>query len=187
MEGGYVAITDTADPMDVVVYRTARMLRGERRKVCEVPVFEAGASATENSLLGTKRSLVVENNHGYQDIFGPNSGAPTVPGFARVDLNRGGTDCRRRWTNTDAAGASVVPKLSTKTGLIYTYTRPADPAAEGYYCTALDFRSGETVWCQYAGSGFSFNNNYAGLALGPDGGAYLGVTGGIVALRDGGG
>jgi hypothetical protein len=186
MEGGYVAITDNADPMNVVVYRTARKLHGERRKVCEVPVFGPGASATENSLIGTKRSLVVENNYGYQDIFGPNSGAPTVPGFARVDLNRKGTDCTLRWTNTDVAAPSVVPKLSTRTGLIYAYARPADPAAEGYYWTALDYRTGETVWRQYAGSGLAFNNNYAGLALGPGGVAYLGVTGGIVSLRDGG-
>jgi hypothetical protein len=37
----------------------------------------------------------------------------------------------------------------------------------------------------YAGSGLGFNNNYAGLAIGPDGTAYLGVTGGLIALRDG--
>jgi hypothetical protein len=80
----------------------------------------------------------------------------------------------------------VVPKLSTKTGLIYTYTRPPDMTAEGYYWTAIDFRSGRTAWRQYAGSGLPYNNNYAGLALGPDGTAYLGVTGGMIALRDGG-
>ena len=43
-----------------------------------------------------------------------------------------------------------------------------------------------TVWSRYAGSGLSFNNNYAGLALGLSGTAYLGVIGGFVALRDGG-
>ena len=41
------------------------------------------------------------------------------------------------------------------------------------------------MWNQYAGSGLPYNNNYAGLALGPNGSAYLGVAGGIVALRDG--
>ena len=41
-----------------------------------------------------------------------------------------------------------------------------------------------TAWRKYAGSGLSFNNNYAGVALGPDGTAYLGVVGGIVRLRD---
>ncbi|MCW2966613.1 MAG: hypothetical protein JWM71_385, partial [Solirubrobacteraceae bacterium] len=30
------------------------------------------------------------------------------------------------------------------------------------------------------------NNNYAGLALGPDGTAYVGTIGGMEALRDGG-
>ena len=53
MPGGYVAITDNADPMDVVVYRTrVRLKKRQRRLVCKVPVFAKGASATENSLIG---------------------------------------------------------------------------------------------------------------------------------------
>ena len=186
MDSGYVAITDNADPMNVVVYRNARRLaKGEKRVVCKQPVFGLGGSATENSLITAGRSLIVENNYGYQNPFGPGAGALTEPGFARVDVNRKGTGCKLRWTNTDARAPSAVPKLSTKTGLIYTYTRPPDPAAEGYYWTAIDWRSGATVWSRYAGSGLGFNNNYAGLALGPDRTAYLGVIGGIIALRDG--
>ncbi len=43
MAGGYVAITDNADPMQVVVYRrAAKLRRGQRRVVCEVPVFSEG-------------------------------------------------------------------------------------------------------------------------------------------------
>jgi hypothetical protein len=81
----------------------------------------------------------------------------------------------------------VVPKLSTATGLIYAYARPPDPSgSQGYYWTAIDFRNGKTAWSRYAGSGLSFNNNYAGIALGPGGTAYLGVIGGIISLRDGG-
>jgi hypothetical protein len=186
MNGGYVAITDNADPMNVVVYRTARKLRGKRRRVCEVPVFSPGASATENSIITAGRSLVVENNYGYQDPFGPNTGAVTEPGFARVDVRRSGNGCRKVWTNNEVRAPSAVPKLSTRTGLIYTYTRPPDPSgSQGYYWTALRFRDGETAWSQYAGSGLTFNNNYAGLALGPDGTAYLGTIGGILALREG--
>ncbi len=79
----------------------------------------------------------------------------------------------------------MVPKLSTKTGLIYAYTRPPDDAAQGYYWTAISYETGKTQWLKYSGSGLSYNNNYAGLALGPDGSAYLGVTGGIVKLSDG--
>ena len=40
-EGKYVAITDNARPMKVVVYRTdPRLDPNEERIVCEVPVFE---------------------------------------------------------------------------------------------------------------------------------------------------
>jgi hypothetical protein len=188
LEGGYVAITDNADPMHVVVYRTKTSLKkNQHRVVCKVPVFKQGASATENSLIGTKRSLIVENNYGYQDPFGPESGAVSAPGFARVDIDQDGKGCTRKWTNREVRSPTVVPKLSTKTGLIYTYSRPEDPANQGYFWTAIDYRTGKTAWMQYAGSGLLFNNNYAGLALGPDGTAYLGVIGGLIALRDGSG
>ena len=40
--------------------------RGRQRAVCRMPVFPRGAGATENSLIGTGRSLVVENNYGYR-------------------------------------------------------------------------------------------------------------------------
>jgi hypothetical protein len=189
MKGGdLVAITDNADPMNVVVYRTQRGLAsGKRRVVCEVPVFGRGASATENSLMTTGRSLVVENNYGYQDPFGPNSGAVTEPGFARVDVARKARGCANVWTNTEVAAPTVVPKLSARTGLIYAYSRPPDPSgSQGYYWTAIDFRTGQTQWSRYAGSGLLYNNNYAGLALGPGGSAYLGVIGGIIRLRDAG-
>jgi hypothetical protein len=186
LHGGYVAITDNADPMDVVVYRTKKNLtKGEKRVVCTTPVFEKGASATENSLMGAGPSLIVENNYGYQDPFGPNAGAPTTPGFARIDVKKNGKGCKKVWTNTEVQAPTVVPKLSTKTGLIYTYARPTDPGAQGYYWTTIDYETGETVFQQYAGSGLTFNNNYAGLALGPNGDAYLGVIGGIIRLRDG--
>jgi hypothetical protein len=188
MKGGYVAITDNADPMNVVVYRKAARLRhGQRRVVCQVPVFDAGASATENSLITNGRSLYVENNYGYQDPFGPNSGALTTPGFARVDVNRNGGGCHKVWTNTTERAPTVVPKLSTRTGLIYTYTRDPDPLPlqQPYFWTAISARTGRTAFKVYAGNGIGFNNNYAGLALGPTGTAYLGVTGGLIALRDG--
>jgi hypothetical protein len=186
MRGGYVAITDNADPMNVVVYRKAlRLRRGQRRVVCQVPVFRRGASATENSLMTAGRSLVVENNYGYQDPFGPQAGALTEPGFARVDVNRRGTGCRKVWETFAERAPSVVPKLSARAGLVYTYTRPEDPSGSlPWYWTAISLRTGKTVFKQLAGSGAAFNNNYAGIAIAPDGTAYLGVIGGIVALRD---
>ncbi|MBK5233220.1 MAG: hypothetical protein JJE13_09610 [Thermoleophilia bacterium] len=186
LKGGYISITDNADPMNVVVYRTGLKLHGKKRVVCEVPVFGKGASATENSLIGTGRSLIAENNYGYADIFTP-AGPTNVtePGFARVDIKKNGRGCKKVWTNHDVRAPTAVPKLSTKTGLIYTYTRPPDPSgAQGYYWTAIDYKTGKTAWTKYAGSGFSYNNNYSGMGLGPDGTAYVGVIGGMLSLRD---
>ncbi len=187
LQGGYVAITDNDDPMNVVVYRTAVHPRHGRRLFCRIPVFRRGASATENSLIGAGRSLIVENNYGYRDPFGAMSGALTEPGFARVDIKRGGRGCRRRWTNRTERAPTVVPKLSLAAGLIYAYTRPPDPGgSQPYFWTALDFRTGRRVWRQLAGTGLNYNNNYAGIAIGRDGTAYLGtLLGGIVAIHDG--
>ena len=188
LHGGFVAITDNADPMNVVVYRTANRLRkGQKRLVCRVPVFGKGRSATENTLIGVRRSLIVENNYGYTNPLPPEGSiAVTEPGFARIDVRRNGKGCRKVWTNRTERGASVVPKVSVRNGLIYTYTMPPDPSgARGYYWTAIDFRSGKTAWSRFAGASLLFNNNYSAINIGPDGTAYLGVVGGITTLRDG--
>ncbi|MGK2955968.1 MAG: hypothetical protein ACSLFI_09910 [Solirubrobacterales bacterium] len=187
LKGGYIAITDNADPINIAVYRTGVKLHGKKRVVCEVPVFSKGASATENSLIGTGRSLIVENNYGYSDPFAIGGGSVvTEPGFARVDVKKNGRGCVKVWTNREVRAPSAVPKLSAKTGLIYTYTRPADPSgAQGYYWTAINYRNGKTAWTRYAGSGFNYNNNYSGMGLGPDGTAYVGVIGGVISLSDG--
>jgi len=184
---GYVAIADNADPMNVVVYRKRiRLRRRARRVVCEIPVFEKGRSATENSLIGSGRSLVVENNYGYRDPFGPQAGDITEAGLARVDVRRSGHGCRKRWTNRTVRAPSVVPKLSTATQLVYTYAQTLGPGgSQTWSWVAISARTGGTVFTEEAGSGLLANNNYAGIALGPDGTAYLGTIGGVRALRDG--
>jgi hypothetical protein len=191
-EDGYVAITDNADPMNVVVYRRDKRLgrdrRGRRlrRLVCEEPVFEKGASATENSLISAGRALLVENNYGYDNPDSVKGSKVTAPGFARVDVNRSGRGCRTVWTNRSERAPTVVPKLSLRNGLIYTYTKDADPTgAEPWFFTTLDFRTGRTVWKRLSGTGTGYNNNYPAITLSPDGTAYLGTLGGVVALRDG--
>src|SRR5215470_13406910 len=138
MSGGYVAITDNADPMNVVVYRRAvRLAPGQARVVCEVVVFEAGSSATENSLVGVGNSLIVENNYGY-DVTTTMNGAVTTPGVARVDVRGDGSGCDLVWTSTERA-PSLVPKVSTKTGLVYLYTKDPDPVnvtSDAWFWTA---------------------------------------------------
>jgi hypothetical protein len=183
MGSQYVSITDNADPMDVVVYKRAKRVKGSRL-VCKEPVFEPGASATDNSLITVGNSIVVENNYGYSGPTATMDGATTSPGLARVDIRTGGGRCRAVWRSNEIA-PSVVPKLSLATGLVYAYTKPADPnGTDAWYFTALDFRTGATVYKQLAGTGLGFNNHYAPVTLGPDGTAYVGALGGLVLLRD---
>ena len=182
LPGGYTAITDNADPMDVVVYRTAaRLRRGQRRLLCRVPVFHQGASDTENSLIADGRSLIVENNYGYEGYSGPDANAQTTPGFARVEINRDGHGCHRVWQTDSLAAPSVVPKLSLKTGLIYTYVRQPGPVAQWAWA-ALSLRTGRTAFTVPTGDGTLYNNNYASISLGPTGNAYLATIGGITEL-----
>jgi hypothetical protein len=174
----FVAIADNADPMNVVVYR-----RDSAREVCRAPVFARGASATDQSLIGTARSLVVENNYGYNGPTATEGSRTTTPGLERVDLDRDGKGCHRVWRSAEIA-PSVVPKLSAANGLVYTYTKPGGDARDPWYLTALDFRTGRTVYSRLAGEGLGFNNNYAPVTIGPDGGVYLGVLGGMVSFHD---
>jgi len=184
MDGGLVAITDNADPMNVVVYRRARTIDGPR-KICQAPVFEKGKSATDNSLIAAGRSLVVENNYGYTGPQSTDQGATTTPGVERVDLNPSGYGCRTAW-HSDETSPTVVPKLSLGNGLVYVYTKPPNQpgGGDGWYLTALDFRTGKTVYKRLTGEGLGFNNNYAPVTIGPDGTAYVGTLGGLVAVRD---
>jgi len=183
MGSQYVSITDNADPMDVVVYRRDRAFSGTRL-VCSVPVFSAGASDTENSLIGTDRAMVVENNYGYTDPTVTENGKSTAPGIWRVDIDPDGRGCHVVWCSNERS-PTVVPKLSLANGLVYAYTK--DPTSDGsdpWYLTAIDFDTGRTVNKRLAGNGLGYNNNYAPISVGPDGSAYVGALGGLIELRD---
>jgi hypothetical protein len=179
MGSRYLSFADNADPMQVVVLRRAKRLRrGQRRLVCEQPVFRRGASATENSLITAGRSMIVENNYGYF----PPPDAATEPGVERVDIRRGGNGCRTVWKSSEIS-PSTVPKLSLANGLIYLYTKSEGPPA-AWYVTAVDFHSGRTVWRRLIGTGTLFNVHYAGITISPSGVLYTGVLGGTVGLAD---
>jgi hypothetical protein len=197
MQGGYVNITDNADPMDIMVYRTAQhpsriVGRGHHRRrqalprqVCRVPVFGKGASDDENSIIVAGRAMIAENNYGYTDPGSITLGKLTAPGFVRVDIDANGLGCHKVWTNTSERAPTAVSKLSLATGLVYTYTKEPG-ASDPWYWTALDFRTGRTVYRVAAGTGaLTFNNNYAGIAISRTGTEYLGTLSGPIALRDG--
>jgi hypothetical protein len=191
--GRYVGINDNANPMDVVIYRTAvrptRPVRRhghihrvpERRLVCRVPVFHKGSSADENAMIAAGRSYLIENNYGYEGPQSLAGGKVGAPGFARIEINPSGTGCRKIWTSYAVSAPSVVSKVSLASGLIHTYTTDSNGA---WWWTALSFRTGRLVYKVYSGSGSLYNNNYAGISISPNGSEYLGALGGIMALRD---
>lgn len=181
--GPYVAITDNSDPIDVVVYRRAATLSGSRL-VCTQPVFAKGQSDTDQSLVAAGNSLIAENNYGYSGPAATENGGSTSPGIERVDIASGGSGCHPVWLSQERA-PSVVPKVSLGAGLVYTYTKePRTDGKDAWYFTALDFRTGKTIYKRLGGEGLGYNNNYAPVTLGPDGTAYVGVLGGLLELRD---
>ena len=176
---GWVSITDNADPLNVVVYR-----RSDGREICRQAVFEEGAGSTDNSLIGAGHSLVVENNYGYTGPTSTTQGSRTKPGIERVDIDADGVGCRKVW-HSDEISPSLVPKLSLGNGLVYVYTQDQEGDDDDpWFLTALDFRTGKTVWKRLTGQGLAYNNNYAPVTIGPDGTAYVGVLGGLVLVRD---
>ena len=183
-EGKYVAITDNAHPMKVVVFRTDKQLDPNEQKVCEVPVFEdQEGGALSNSLIGSRLSLIVENTYGNTMYWQQAGNPPSAPGFERIDINPNGKGCTKVWSNTDVA-STISGKLSTRNGLVYIYTRKMENNLDVYYLTALDFRTGEVVWEKQVGTGFTFDHWYTALLVGPDETVYAGLYGGLISIRD---
>lgn len=177
----WIAVTDNAEPrMNVLVYDRRRGVAN--RLHCAVPVFQPGASATENSLVAVGRSVVVENNYGYAGVQSTMLGRTTTPGLTRVLIRRGG--CRVAWTNPSVAPTSVA-KASLGSGLLYAYTKPArKDLLDAWYFTAIDLRTGQTRWSRLTGTGIQWNNHYASIYLGPDGTAYVATLAGLIRIGD---
>lgn len=183
MRGGLVAITDNADPVNVVVMKRAASVLGSRA-VCSEPVFGAGASSTDQSLIAAGDSLIAANNHGYDGLLSTSFGKSTKPGLAKVTVDAAAGDCSTDWVSGEIA-PSAVPKVSLSTGLVYTYTkRPRADLEDAWYFTAIDVCTGDTRFRKLAGLGPGYNNNYAPVSLATDGDAYVGTIGGLVRLRD---
>ena len=184
----YVVIGDKALPqMHVLVYRRAKVLApGEQRLVCAVPVFQPGQSFTENSVMATDRSIVLENNAGYdRDPKVVEQGRTTKPGFVRVDINEDGSGCHSVWTNEEI-NPILAPKVSLATGLIYALTKPRGPAnTDAWYFTAIDFATGDVVYKVLAGPGRLWNSHMGAVYLDRTGAAFYGTLGGMVKIQDG--
>jgi hypothetical protein len=179
-----VAIADnSAGRINLNVY-----LRETGQQVCEFPMFDEGASATENSPIGYGNDIVLENNAGYPGPFG--DPLLTTPGLTRVRVRDDLSGCELVWHTTEFR-AQTTPRLSTDNGLIYTYSvkegRPFKGLIPtyGWYFGALDWKTGERVYEAWVGNGPNWNNVLDPITLGPDGTAYVGTKNGLMAIRDG--
>ncbi len=174
--------------MRALIRTKDKLARGEKRLLGAIPVFEDMAGqAAENSLTGYRSSIVVENVYGYSwawDADNDLTSTSNLPGFERIDITKGGK-LRKVWENTEVA-SSTVPRLSTKTGLIYIVERQQDHqnGVDAYYWTALDFRTGKAVWRKLLGTGIYYDGYWSTTALGPDDAYYVAAWGGLAAIKD---
>ena len=162
-------------------------VRETGEQICQFPMFDENASATENSPIGYGNDVVLENNAGYGGPFG--DPLAVTPGLTRLHVKDDLSGCEQVWHNDELIGQTT-PRLSTKTGLIYSYTvKAGTPIAGiiptfGWYFTAIDWNTGEVVNETWVGSGPFWNNVLDPVTLGPDGTAYAGTLSGIMSIRD---
>ena len=181
----WVAINDNADPQtDVLIYDRRKGVTN--RLHCTQPVLAPNAGTTDNSLVAAGNSFIIENNYGYGGPTTTILGKTTTPGLARVMVDDDG--CHVAWTN-DSIAPSSVAKASLGNGLLYAYTKPKLASAlsntvDPWYFTAIDIRTGKTVWSHLTGTGIQWNNHYAAIYLGPDGTAYIATLAGLVRISD---
>lgn len=188
----YVAITDNAAPqMNVVVCR--REAGASPRQVGAYPVFKPGMSDTENSLIGAAGTFVVENNYGYVSTIKPADTA--LPGgLTAVQVTSASSASpalRPVWENDQLYVPSVVSKVSTVTGLIYTYSLKTY-GGDNYYrwsITAVDWQTGKEAFNVDAASASStdhdpYDNHYSAMALNPvNGDLYVPLISGLLTLK----
>ena len=91
-----------------------------------------------------------------------------------------------RWTNKTERGADGrLQALDQDRPALHLHRGRRTPTARSLVLGRDRRPTGKEAWRKLAGTGIAFNNNYAGLSLGPDGAAYIGTFGGLQALRDG--
>lgn len=182
-----ISIADDGSPRThIMVYKRAANIEGPRA-ICKEPIFKAGKSATENSLVAYGNALIVQNDFGH-DYMG--NALETAPGVTRVDINERRDGCAVVW-ESDMQSQSL-PRLSTATGLVYVYTfkLPFEGAKTGgWYLTAMDFDTGEQLWDRLIGTGSGgfwdkYSSVTAPVVIGPDNAAYVGIRTGVLRIKD---
>ncbi len=181
--GKYVTWTDNADDkIAIIIAHIGDVPEGRNRQICRVPIFASGGSATDNSMIGYKRSVIVENNHGYTNAVIQKDYGDVTGGVVRVDVREDETGCDVIW-ESDLKVPSVVPKLSLGNGIAYFYS--FEILANGdrlWSLVGLDFDTGKEVIRVPTGTGIAYNNNWASIAIAPNGETYVGTRQGLLKV-----
>ena len=181
----YLTFTDNADDhMNIYVARRGALADGEERVICKVPVFTKGASVTDNSMIAYGRSIVLENNSGYTNSMIQKDYNDVEGGVVRVDVREDESGCDTIWTNKLKV-PSVVPKLSLGNGIAYFYS--FDLLENGdriWSLVGLDFETGKEIIRVPTGTGEAFNNNWASIAIAPNGDTWVGTRQGVLKVRE---
>ena len=182
--GKWVAFSDNADGrINAVVLRIGALASGQDRLVCKVPLFDEGASATDNSMIGWGRSIVVENNAGYTNQVTQADWGAMAGGVTRIDIREDESGCDTVWTSP-LVSPSVVPKLAARSGIAwFTTFAEAGNGEQDWALVGLDFATGREVARIPTGRGASWNNNWGAIAIHPDGTLYQAGNGGLIQVR----
>lgn len=166
--GGLIAFTEGA--------RVVAVRAGDGATVCSAAPFAPGRVTAHLVAAGT--AVVASNAHGYDSPLVTEGGRTTTGGLARVEAGEG---CRIAWRSREVS-PSAQPVVSRATGLLYTLVKPAG-FPDAWNLAAIDWRTGATRFAQLAGEGLGHNSEGGAVVLGPDGTAYAGTFGGVVAFR----
>jgi hypothetical protein len=205
----YLTITDNAVPAEhLIVIDTWARARGSARRaqdpvgrsshrlapkpqvVCDVRVLTPGPSGTENSPVGSGRSVFVASTYGYPYPALPAGAEPSQPGSApftggitRVDLSRDGRGCRVRWQ--DSVRSAAAPRLDVPDRLLYTIQRtdPLQPDQTGdgdlYSLVAIDPDTGAARQTTPIGAGYESDTLQLAPTIVPGRVLYQGTITGI--------
>ena len=183
--GKYVTWTDNADDkIAVIIAHMGEVPQGRTRQICRIPIFKSGASATDNSMIGYGRSVIVENNHGYTNSMIQKDYRAVSGGVVRVDVREDESGCDIIW-ESDLKVPSVVPKMSLGNGIAYFYSFDFIENDERLWAlVGLDYETGKEVIRVPTGTGVAYNNNWASIAIAPNGETYVGTRQGLLKITE---
>jgi hypothetical protein len=195
----YLTITDNAVPAEHLIVidtwarsrsGTGHRLASKPRVACDRVVLTPGPSGTENSPVGSGRSVFVASTYGYPYPALPAGAEPSQPasapftgGITRVDLNRDGRGCRVRWQ--DSVRSAAVPRLDVPDRLLYTMQRTdplqPDQTSDGdlYSLVVIDSDTGAVRQTTPIGAGYESDTLQLAPAIVPGRVLYQGTITGI--------